>query len=98
MSKLIESCPVCIENPAEYYTECGHCYCVGCLSRIKKCSMCRKSLMRTQLCIEIKSNKRNKIRENLEQTDNEKFIGSYFSNYYVLRMIAGMGGGMAYST
>lgn len=57
---LIEICPICIENPAEYYTECGHCYCIGCLSRIKKCAMCRKSLLRSQLCLEIKSTKKNK--------------------------------------
>ena len=49
-----EVCPICIENHAEYYTECGHRYCVGCLSRIKTCAICRKSLIRSQLCDQIK--------------------------------------------
>ena len=53
-------CPICIEKSATYYTECGHGYCIECLSRIKKCSMCRKFLLREQLCLEIK-NKINKI-------------------------------------
>ena len=53
-SKLVELCPICIENEATYFTECGHKYCVCCLSRIKKCAMCRKSLLRSTLCVEIK--------------------------------------------
>lgn len=65
---LIEICPICIENPAEYYTECGHCYCIGCLSRIKKCAMCRKSLLRSQLCLEIKSTKKNKYNNTTNNT------------------------------
>jgi hypothetical protein len=52
--ELIELCPICIENEALYFTECGHGYCVCCLSRIKKCAMCRKSLLRSMLCVEIK--------------------------------------------
>ncbi len=59
-NELIDLCPICIENPATYYTECGHCYCIGCLSRIKKCAMCRNPLQKAKLCIEIKSNKRNR--------------------------------------
>ena len=51
----MELCPICIEKPAENYTECGHSYCIGCLSRIKSCSICRKSLLRTQLCEDIRS-------------------------------------------
>lgn len=88
-------CPICIENPAEYYTECGHCYCIGCLSRIKKCAMCRKSLIRVKLCIEIKS-------KNNGTTDIIHYFGLDTSeltanNYTLLRIMAGMGG-LAYST
>lgn len=82
---LIELCPICIENPAEYYTECGHCYCLGCLSRIKKCAMCRKSLLRSKLCIEIKN--RNRKNEMLQLC----------LNVNALRIMAGMGGA-AYSS
>lgn len=39
-----ELCPICIDNPAEYYTEYKHKYGIGCLSLIQKCTMCRKSL------------------------------------------------------
>jgi hypothetical protein len=53
-SELVELCSICIENEATYFTECGHKYCVCCLSRIKKCAMCRKSLLRSTLCVEIK--------------------------------------------
>jgi hypothetical protein len=51
---LIELCPICIDNSAEYYTECGHKYCIECLCRIKKCALCRKQLLKANLCIEIK--------------------------------------------
>lgn len=54
MNELIELCPICIEKPAEYYTECGHCYCIGCLSRISRCAMCRNQLQRAEICIQIK--------------------------------------------
>lgn len=50
-------CPICIHNSAEYYTECGHSYCIGCLSRIKKCALCRKLLLRANLCVEITAKK-----------------------------------------
>lgn len=51
---LIELCPICIENPATYFTECNHGYCIGCLCRIKKCAMCRNPLQRSKICIQIK--------------------------------------------
>jgi hypothetical protein len=53
-SELVELCPICIENDALYFTECGHKYCVCCLSRVNTCAICRKSLLRSTLCIEIK--------------------------------------------
>ena len=49
----MEDCPICFENPADYFTECGHGYCITCLSLINKCAMCRKSLLRSMLCVEI---------------------------------------------
>ena len=54
MDNLIEVCPICINKSAEYETECGHNYCIDCLSRIKKCALCRKQLLKAKLCIEIK--------------------------------------------
>ena len=57
----MDLCPICIEKPAKNYTECGHSYCIGCLSRIKRCAMCRKSLLRTQLCRDIKMSKSNNM-------------------------------------
>ena len=53
-NELIELCPICIENPVTHYTECNHGYCIGCLCRITKCSMCRNPLQRANICIEIK--------------------------------------------
>jgi hypothetical protein len=50
----MEDCPICLQNLAEYSSECGHKYCITCLCRIKKCAMCRKVLLRSQLCISIK--------------------------------------------
>lgn len=49
-----ELCPICIESPIQYYTECNHGYCINCLSRIKKCAMCRNLLQRAKICIQIK--------------------------------------------
>ena len=97
MNELVELCPICIEKPAEYFTECGHCYCIGCLSRIKKCAMCRKSLIRTKVCIEIKSNKKNRITDATEIVVDYIYLDSnqrqmYTTNYNVLRVMAGMEG------
>jgi hypothetical protein len=87
---LTELCPICIEKPAEYYTECGHNYCIGCLSRIKKCAMCRKPLMRANLCVEIKS--KNKSVVKLSGPTGETGP-TYMSSYYnILRISSGMGG------
>jgi hypothetical protein len=60
-SVIIDLCSICITNISEYYTECNHGYCINCLSRINKCALCRKSLLRSQLCIEIRS-KHNHVR------------------------------------
>jgi len=49
-----ELCPICIENPAECFTECKHSYCIGCLCRIKKCAMCRNPLQKAEICRLIK--------------------------------------------
>lgn len=54
MNELVELCPICIENPAENYTECNHSYCIGCLCRISRCAMCRNDLQRSKICIQIK--------------------------------------------
>ena len=48
-----ELCPICINDLAEYYTECNHKYCICCLSKIKQCALCRKDLLRTKLYSEI---------------------------------------------
>lgn len=90
-NELTELCPICIEKPAYYYTECNHGYCIGCLSRIKKCAMCRKDLLREKLCKGIREkfeNKRNLIFEhemwgNIIPTVNQisYIIPSNFINY-----------------
>jgi hypothetical protein len=46
-------CPICIENEATCVTECNHYYCITCLCKIKKCALCRKDLVRSQICKEI---------------------------------------------
>lgn len=93
---LVELCPICIENPAEYYTECGHCYCIGCLSRINKCAMCRKSLLRAKICVQIKQ-KVKLIQPSGVADINSIDVRIYSTNYNVLRLMAGMGG-LTYST
>lgn len=42
-------CPICIDTKTEYKTECGHRYCKYCLSKIKKCAICRKNLLNTNI-------------------------------------------------
>ena len=49
-------CPICIDTKTEYKTECGHKYC---LSKIKKCALCRKNLLNTN--IYSNANKKNSI-------------------------------------
>lgn len=70
----IELCPICMEKSEEYFTECNHSFCIGCLCKIKKCAMCRKPLLREKLCKEIKQNVRliNNVSNytNFEELDN----------------------------
>lgn len=49
----IDLCPICIENPGINFTECNHGFCITCLSRIKKCAMCRNPLQRAKICLQI---------------------------------------------
>jgi hypothetical protein len=49
----IDLCPICIEHPGTNFTECNHGFCVSCLSRIKKCAMCRHPLQRAKICVQI---------------------------------------------
>ena len=39
-----ELCPICIENPAENYTECNHSFCNDCIKKYinDKCCICFK--------------------------------------------------------
>lgn len=96
-NELTKLCPICIENKADYYTECGHCYCIGCLSRIKKCAMCRKSLLRAQICVQIKQKAKFIQPSGGEDFSRIDDVRIYATNYNVLRIMAGMGG-LAYST
>lgn len=50
-----ETCPICIINEPNCYTECGHSYCINCLSKIRHCAICRKNLIRVNLCNEIRN-------------------------------------------
>lgn len=43
-----ETCPICYENDANYFTECNHRYCITCLQKINKCAICRKNLTHKQ--------------------------------------------------
>jgi len=80
MNNLINLCPICINNPAEYYTECGHNYCIDCLSRIKKCALCRKHLLKAKLYIEIES-----------QTNKSQSYQVYVMNYnFALILLRGL--------
>ncbi len=54
-NKSVELCPICIDKSANYYTECGHGYCIECLSKIKKCAMCRNNLQMVKICNQIKN-------------------------------------------
>lgn len=62
----IETCPICREKLAEYFTECNHKYCINCLSKIKKCAICRKTLLREQLCLEITENSRRIFKNSIQ--------------------------------
>lgn len=91
---LIELCTICIENPAEYFTECGHKYCIECLCRIQKCALCRKQLIKVKLCIEIKN--KNKNIQNFDFLDTRTLIReinaeSIRINLNVLRVMSRMG-------
>ena len=82
-TELVELCPICIENEASYFTECGHKYCITCLCRIKKCAMCRKVLQRSLICVEINRKKNNDfVRVTAYVNENDRFSereGSYFN-------------------
>ena len=48
-------CSICymdlLDDPK--YTECNHVYCINCICKIKKCSMCRRELNHVNICREI---------------------------------------------
>jgi hypothetical protein len=73
-----ELCPICIEKPAENYTECNHSFCISCLCRIKKCAICRKSLLKFELCREIKFTFERKIKQ-ISETDSSDEISTISS-------------------
>ena len=50
----MSECPICLENDAKYYTEGYHIFCLNCLIKIRKCAICRKSLIRVSLCQDIR--------------------------------------------
>jgi hypothetical protein len=52
----MDCCPICLDQPNTYMTECGHGYCIHCLCRLKKCAVCRKELIKSALCKEISLN------------------------------------------
>ncbi len=79
MDKIFnELCPICIEKPIQYYTECNHGYCVNCLCRIKKCAMCLNLLQRAKICIQIKEKSNCFIKrenENFNTATNQQLEG-----------------------
>lgn len=77
-----EDCPICYIEKAEYFTECGHKYCINCLSRLKSCAHCRKTLLRSIVCGLIKSHRLNKKNEPSES----------IRIYHIYKILAGMGG------
>lgn len=60
-----ENCPICLINDASCYTDCGHSFCIDCLSRLHKCAMCRKEISRVALCSQIKSHYYKKQQNNV---------------------------------
>lgn len=82
---LIQLCAICIENPATHFTECNHKYCISCLSRIKKCAMCRNPLQRSYLCSEIKNRNRNRNRNNLSTIPSSQGPRMDETNTFALR-------------
>jgi hypothetical protein len=94
-NKCVELCPICIDGEALYFTECGHKYCIGCLSRITKCAMCRKPLLRSNLCVDIKRN--NSSSSTILGSTYEHLIYNNRLNDNVIRILRGFGG-FAYSS
>lgn len=83
-----ELCPICIENKSEYYTECGHTFCINCLCKIKKCAMCRKILLRSELCAEIK---KNNVVMSSQQINITEYLWNHCPTWRILQIMAGMG-------
>ena len=75
-------CPVCLDKEVEIIVECNHGYCISCISRIKKCCLCRKPLLRHKLCNNLKQWFNNK---GLQHSDNTLFntVTKVYSNNIV---------------
>ena len=60
-------CSICymdlLDDPK--YTECNHVYCINCICKIKKCSMCRRELNHVNMCREIIKQNCEIIKKNL---------------------------------
>lgn len=42
---VTKQCAICMENLKDYSLPCGHLYCIECVEKIKKCSVCKKQFM-----------------------------------------------------
>lgn len=78
MTDYDDLCPICISNEPEYLTECGHSYCVTCLCRINKCALCRKVLVRSKICCEIRNHKKNR-----NQHDDNELYDPHVDEYII---------------
>lgn len=47
---MMEECPICLTKEPQCITECGHGFCVNCVSKIKMCAICRKQLNNPIIC------------------------------------------------
>jgi hypothetical protein len=79
-------CPICIERPIQYYTECNHGYCIECLCRISRCALCRNNIQRAKLCIQIKLKfKKSKPKVGYRTTSTSGYRTTSTSGYSITR-------------
>ncbi len=70
-------CPICYELTNDFITtNCNHIFCINCITKIKRCAMCRTELTRSKLCKEIKqiylqTNIYESINTNINENINE---------------------------
>jgi hypothetical protein len=80
-NSMHDECPICLMKEVQCFTECGHGFCVSCVSKIKRCAMCRKKLNHPIICVSLSDTK---------PIERPRVVDSYFRGSNIVRFMSGI--------